>query len=265
MSDELPFQFDKSLFIIKLGSFSAIDIIPLNEEGSKRLEEALKLAESHQTKGAVNVHIPEKLMQYAVGAVIQNNYTFLTFFEKKYFYYKWLHASIPNRVPEVSIARLGAGGILFSPDEKFICLIYERGVWGRVCGAVDRGETSYNAAIREVKEETGAEVDESYPPLVVGGWQTPHYHPFATSDVHIVFLLRAKSMTLNPDKTEIDDAKWIRVEDVRAVVNGTAGPEFEYMTNNFDWDSRIFLQMYFEHGARPMKTVPYKGQPVLFF
>lgn len=55
-----------------------------------------------------------------------------------------------------------AGVFIFDPEEKMILLVQSRGqLWGAPKGTleVDRNETSCECAIREVKEETGLDIE----------------------------------------------------------------------------------------------------------
>lgn len=60
------------------------------------------------------------------------------------------------------IEELSAGAVVFYDDQKssreYLVLNYPAGHWDFPKGAVEKGETEVQAAIREIREETGIEV-----------------------------------------------------------------------------------------------------------
>lgn len=93
----------------------------------------------------------------------------------------------------------------------YVALIATRGRtrWGLPKGAVGAGETSEQAALREVLEETGLEAE------IVRPLDTIEYF-FRAGDTLIrkrvdFYLMRYVSGTLTPQLTEVDDVEWIEL------------------------------------------------------
>lgn len=84
--------------------------------------------------------------------------------------------------------------------------VWPKGMWSCLAGFVEPGETLEDAVKREVREESGIEVDriayvESQP------WPFP-------SSLMMAFTAQACGGVLAPDTQEIEDARWFRVEDL---------------------------------------------------
>lgn len=206
----------------------------------------LERTEKKYQTGAIYVKMTEKFFGKVLDDLIASKYKFFVYEEKSriFTYYKWNHPSICDRVPEVSNARIGVGVLLLSPDENDICLISEKGnEWGRITGGVSRGENSLNAAAREVKEETGLDVDPNFSPMFIGGWMCPDFHPYGVSDAHHVFLMKATSRDFHPDFTEIENIKWMSLGEAAAIVRDDESKDIDYET-------KIFLKLYFQNVAR---------------
>jgi 8-oxo-dGTP pyrophosphatase MutT (NUDIX family) len=91
----------------------------------------------------------------------------------------------------------------------FVAMIATRGRtrWGLPKGAVSAGETSEQAALREVQEETGLDAE------IVGLLDTIEYF-FRAGDTLIkksvdFYLMRYAGGTLTPQLSEVDDVEWV--------------------------------------------------------
>jgi 8-oxo-dGTP pyrophosphatase MutT (NUDIX family) len=103
----------------------------------------------------------------------------------------------------------------------YVAMIATRGRsrWGLPKGAVSEGETSEQAALREVKEETGLDAE------VVGRLDTIEYY-FRAGDTLIqksvdFYLMRHLGGTLTPQLSEVDDVEWV------ALLEGIERASFE--------------------------------------
>src|SRR5882762_8280456 len=95
----------------------------------------------------------------------------------------------------------------------FVAMIATRGRsrWGLPKGAVSPGETSEQAALREVKEETGLDAE------IVGLLDTIEYY-FRAGDTLIrksvdFYLMHHIGGTMAPQLSEVDDVEWVRLSE----------------------------------------------------
>ena len=91
----------------------------------------------------------------------------------------------------------------------FVAMIATRGRsrWGLPKGAVSPGETSEQAALREVQEETGLDAE------ILSRLDTIEYH-FRAGDTLIrksvdFYLMRYVGGTMTPQLSEVDDVEWV--------------------------------------------------------
>ena len=94
-----------------------------------------------------------------------------------------------------------------------VALIATRGKtrWGLPKGAVSHGETSEQAALREVLEETGLEAE------IIKPLDTIEYY-FRAGDTLIrkrvdFYLMRYVAGELTPQLTEVDDVEWVELSE----------------------------------------------------
>jgi bis(5'-nucleosidyl)-tetraphosphatase len=81
------------------------------------------------------------------------------------------------------------------------------GHWSFPKGHIEIGETEYQTALREIKEETGIDVliDTSFREIV-------SYSPKKdTNKVVVYFLGKAKNYDFMPQQEEISDIKWVEI------------------------------------------------------
>jgi 8-oxo-dGTP pyrophosphatase MutT (NUDIX family) len=103
----------------------------------------------------------------------------------------------------------GGAVIMFRDGAPFVAMIATRGRtrWGLPKGAVSDGETSEQAALREVLEETGLEAK------IVRPLDTIEYF-FRAGDTLIkkkvdFYLMLLTGGTLTPQLSEVDDVEWV--------------------------------------------------------
>lgn len=91
----------------------------------------------------------------------------------------------------------------------FVAMIATRGRsrWGLPKGAVSPGETSEQAALREVQEETGLDAE------IISRLDTIEYF-FRAGDTLIkksvdFYLMRYAGGTMTPQLSEVDDVEWV--------------------------------------------------------
>lgn len=124
---------------------------------------------------------------------------------------------------------------VYTPDGKFLIQRrslekrYFPGIWDITCGAADMGETSLDAAIREVKEELG---------LDVSGFET---HFVGTSHCydcvnHVYFFKGEFTLDdLTLQKEEVMDARFIDKSELMEFIRNSEfkDPEYHKMIENF--------------------------------
>lgn len=105
----------------------------------------------------------------------------------------------------------GGAVITLLDGAPHVALIATRGKtrWGLPKGAVSDGETSEQAALREVLEETGIEAE------IVKPLDTIEYY-FRAGDTLIrkrvdFYLMRYVAGELTPQLTEVDDVEWVEL------------------------------------------------------
>ena len=107
----------------------------------------------------------------------------------------------------------GGAVLTFRDGVPYVALIATRGRlrWGLPKGAVSEGETSEQAALREVQEETGLEA------VIVKPLDTIEYF-FRAGGTLIrktvdFYLMNYVSGTLTPQLSEVDDVQWVELSE----------------------------------------------------
>jgi 8-oxo-dGTP pyrophosphatase MutT (NUDIX family) len=110
-----------------------------------------------------------------------------------------------------------AGGIVTNDSQEWL-LIKRTGVWDLPKGKVDHGETIRQAAVREVKEETGIISVSIIKEL------SPSYHIYPLDDEWVFkrtywFLMLGSKGRLKPQKEEkISEAIWMNEQALKKVI-----------------------------------------------
>ncbi len=107
----------------------------------------------------------------------------------------------------------GGAVITFRDGRPLVAMIATRGGsrWGLPKGAVSKGETSEQAALREVQEETGILAD------IIAPLDTIEYF-FRAGDTLIrkrvdFYLMQYVGGKLTPQLTEVDDVEWVELSE----------------------------------------------------
>jgi periplasmic divalent cation tolerance protein len=138
-------------------------------------------------------------------------------------YLGWLRAQVPNNTAAKddnirTVSEVSAGGVIYrrNADDYEIALIYVRHRWGLPKGHVEEGERDEQAAMREVREETGlegklirklGEIRYSYRDKTKGDNAVR-----INKRVHF-FLLRYLKGDVRDHDHEADDARWFPIEE----------------------------------------------------
>ncbi|WP_227397141.1 NUDIX domain-containing protein [Jeotgalibacillus aurantiacus] len=111
---------------------------------------------------------------------------------------------------------LGAAGLIENSKGEWLVVKKKygglKGKWSIPAGFVDQGETADQAAVREVREETGIIADV----IKVGGFRSGVLKE-TISDNMIIFIMKARdeNQSLQVPAEEIEEAAWIPKKDLR--------------------------------------------------
>lgn len=138
----------------------------------------------------------------------------------EYVYYRWI-ADVDNpvedSVPSFATSIEGVSVFVFSPCKTKILLVHEYGKYKAITGALKYGENETDSVIREVKEESGLDIDRSTVKWV-GCWRASKARFGMINDNHHAFLATCKDVsTLKADGFEIKDTnnfRWFPVANV---------------------------------------------------
>ena len=103
------------------------------------------------------------------------------------------------------MASLGVEVVILMDQRVLLVLRDDFNVWALPGGGVDPNESLVQAAMREVREETGVES------ALVGVVSMRHLHGvrFGQSDLYVVVKLRATTEEIKMDAHELAAAKWM--------------------------------------------------------
>jgi len=135
---------------------------------------------------------------------------------------KWLPTDAPNTLPANASHTVGVGAVVTDKDGR-VLLVQEKsgpaarlGIWKLPTGLVDAGEELHDAAVREVKEETG--IDAAFEQL--GAFTMNHGGNLAhagKSNLFFIVKCRALSTEISTQKGEIAEAQWFTMEEWKAM------------------------------------------------
>jgi 8-oxo-dGTP pyrophosphatase MutT (NUDIX family) len=118
--------------------------------------------------------------------------------------------------------------LIWDQDDRLLLVRgADTGTWQMVGGAVEPGESPYDAARRETAEETGLEVSLSAIRAVIGGPRFEHTYPNGdqVAFVSTVFDARIVSGTPVPDDDEVDEIAWFQPAELAAGARNAPGSE----------------------------------------
>ncbi|RDX66473.1 Nudix hydrolase 2, partial [Mucuna pruriens] len=130
----------------------------------------------------------------------------------------WISDTTPDSLPANASHRVGVGAFVLNNNNQ-VLVVQETGgkfggtgVWKMPTGSVNEGEDICDAAIREVKEETGIETKF----VEILAFRQSHKSFYEKSDLFFVCMLQPQSFDIQSQASEIDAAQWMPVEDYAA-------------------------------------------------
>lgn len=148
--------------------------------------------------------------------------------EKEYIMLNYWLPKGSNQMPPNASHQVGVGCIVVPPAGKerpleagknMILTVQEKrgvlrgtGIWKLPTGLVDVGEDLKEAAVREVKEETGVDAEFKG----IASFRHSHEALHGKSDLFFLCILQAKTMDIDIRESEILASKWIELDEYSA-------------------------------------------------
>ncbi|KAL8259275.1 hypothetical protein R6Q59_027228 [Mikania micrantha] len=129
----------------------------------------------------------------------------------------WIPETI-NTLPANASHRVGVGAFVMNEHGE-VLVVQEKsgkfqgtGIWKFPTGVVDEGEDICDAAVREVKEETG--IDTKFVEILA--FRQSHKSFFNKSDLFFMCMLQPISFDIQKQEREIEAAQWMAFEEYAA-------------------------------------------------
>lgn len=253
---------------IRLGRFDSVTIAIINEVDPTLLELALH-GRTESPKGAVYIEIPEKLLSLYLDRLLYFHCKFHHFQNGAYTYYIWNVKDesgnpIEDKVPAYATSIEGVGGIIMSPDNTKVLLVWEYGKWKLVTGSMKAGESPIATLRREIKEEVGLEITNNI--TRVGGWQISRSRYNEINDNFTAFVVQATSENFTVDNVEIKNAQWFNYHQLLFMIDISKIPETDPTSasvdgfgTKFSWIALRFLSRHLQNQSvyMPHNEDPY--------
>ncbi|CAI9292447.1 unnamed protein product [Lactuca saligna] len=169
-----------------------------------------------QGKKGVWLRLPIELANLIESAVNEGFYYHHA--EKNYLMLVYWIPATPNTLPPNATHRVGVGAFVMKENGE-VLVVQEKGgkmsgtgVWKFPTGVVDEGEDICDAAVREVKEETG--IDAKF--VEVLAFRQSHKKFFNKSDLFFMCMLHPLSFDIQKQEREIEAAQWMAFEEYAA-------------------------------------------------
>jgi 8-oxo-dGTP pyrophosphatase MutT (NUDIX family) len=126
-----------------------------------------------------------------------------------------------------------AGGIIVSPSLNIVLVNQNNNSWSFPKGHVEARETLYDAAIREIKEETGIPKDLLIYLRSLGSYIRPrisrdgkHESTDDIREIHVFLFSIENEITLSPTDPHNPEARWVSVDNALNLITHEKDREF---------------------------------------
>ncbi len=168
--------------------------------------------------------------------------------------YKWLPKDRPSHIPPYAHTMVGVGSIVLNAENALLVVLERYGsreVLKLPGGYVEPGENLSDAAIREVKEETG--VETCFKSCIL--FRHTHFANFDCSDLYFIVNLEPLTTYISEETDEVVNARWMPVDEF---LNHSKVHELNRMfVRTFQRYQKNRIQFTKQDGLHPVTQKPY--------
>ncbi|GJY93092.1 NUDIX hydrolase 2-like protein [Tanacetum coccineum] len=169
-----------------------------------------------QGKRGIWIKLPIELVSL-IEPVVKEGFSYHHAEPKHLMLVRWIPETT-NTLPANASHRVGIGAFVMN-EKGEVLVVQEKsgkfqgsGVWKFPTGVVDEGEDICDAAVREVKEETG--IDTKFVEILA--FRQSHKSFFDKSDLFFMCMLEPVSFNIQKQEREIEAAEWMAFEEYAA-------------------------------------------------
>jgi ADP-ribose pyrophosphatase YjhB (NUDIX family) len=198
------------------------EAVPKDAETFRKMMKSSMMEWTHLKKRGVWLHLNIESSDLIPIATSEFGFQFHHAEKDHVMLTKWLPEDETNTLPSNASHTVGVG-VLVTDSKHRVLLVREKtgpaaklGIWKIPTGLVDAGEELHDAALRELKEETGIHATFSS----IGAFAVHHGGNLAhagKSNVFFIVKCFADSTSLSAQETEISEARWFTMGEMNAL------------------------------------------------